>query len=115
MGSVEVPAVRRALTAVLPKPGSGPSQAAMDSGWFTCDLVVEGEDGRKPRAVVRDRGDPGNRVTTKCVCEAALGLALDGEALPGGPRRGGLLTPATALGDVLVRRLRGAGMTLATP
>jgi len=54
-----------------------------------------------------------NRVTTKCVCEPALGLALDGEALPGGPRRGGLLTPATALGDVLVRRLRDAGMTLA--
>jgi len=114
MGSVEVPAVRRALGAVLPKPGSGPSQAAMDSGWFTCDLIAEGEDGRKPRAVFRDRGDPGNRVTTKCVCEAALCLALDGETLPGGPRRGGLLTPATALGDVLVRRLREAGMTLAT-
>jgi short subunit dehydrogenase-like uncharacterized protein len=84
----------------------------MDSGWFTCDLVAEGEDGRKPRAVFKDRGDPGNRVTTKCVTEAALGLALEPEGLPGGRARGGLLTPATALGDVLVRRLRDAGMTL---
>jgi short subunit dehydrogenase-like uncharacterized protein len=112
MGSLEVPAVRRALKAVLPKPGTGPSQAAMDSGWFTCDLVAEGEDGRKPRAVLADRGDPGNRVTVKCVSEAALGLACEADVLPGGPARGGLLTPATALGDVLVRRLRDAGMTL---
>jgi short subunit dehydrogenase-like uncharacterized protein len=84
----------------------------MDSGWFTCNLVAEGEDGRKRRAVVRDRGDPGNRVTTKCVSEAALALALDGDSLPGGAGRGGLLTPATGLGDVLVRRLLAAGMTL---
>jgi short subunit dehydrogenase-like uncharacterized protein len=112
MGALEVGPVRRALQAVLPKPGTGPSQAAIDSGWFTCDLVVEGEDGRKVRAVFRDRGDPGNRVTAKCVSEAALAIALEGDALPGGAARGGVLTPATALGDVLVRRLQGAGMTL---
>lgn len=112
MGSLEFPSVRRALKAVMPKPGSGPSQAAIDSGWFKCELVALGKDGRKVRAVFRDSGDPGNRVTAKCVSESALSLALEGEALPGGTRRGGLLTPATALGDVLVRRLRAAGMKL---
>jgi short subunit dehydrogenase-like uncharacterized protein len=32
--------------------------------------------------------------------------------LPGGRQHGGLLTPASGLGDVLVQRLRAAGMTL---
>jgi len=32
--------------------------------------------------------------------------------LPGGQRRGGILTPATGLGDVLIERLRNAGMTI---
>ncbi len=54
----------------------------------------------------------GNRGTTKMVCEAALCLALELDALPGGRAKGGLLTPASGLGDVLVARLRNAGMTL---
>ena len=41
--------------------------------------------------------------------ESALALALDGERLP---ERAGVLTPATAMGDVLVDRLRAAGHTL---
>ena len=40
--------------------------------------------------------------------EAGLALALGGSALPD---RAGCLTPATALGDVLVDRLRAAGHT----
>jgi short subunit dehydrogenase-like uncharacterized protein len=41
--------------------------------------------------------------------QSALALALDSDRLPGQPR-GGVLTPATAMGDVLVDRLRRAGM-----
>jgi short subunit dehydrogenase-like uncharacterized protein len=41
--------------------------------------------------------------------ESALCLALDGDRLESG---GGVLTPAVAMGDVLVERLRIAGMTL---
>jgi short subunit dehydrogenase-like uncharacterized protein len=40
--------------------------------------------------------------------EAALCLARDGDALP---ERAGVLTPATAMGMVLVERLRAAGQT----
>jgi short subunit dehydrogenase-like uncharacterized protein len=40
--------------------------------------------------------------------ESALALAVDGDRLPD---RVGSLTPATALGDVLVQRLRAAGHT----
>ena len=41
--------------------------------------------------------------------QAGLSLALDD--LPGG---GGVLTPATALGDLLADRLRAQGFTLTT-
>jgi short subunit dehydrogenase-like uncharacterized protein len=44
------------------------------------------------------------------VCESALALALNRSALPGGEGRGGILTPATGLGEVLVERLRRTGM-----
>jgi short subunit dehydrogenase-like uncharacterized protein len=47
------------------------------------------------------------------VCESALSLALQTDELPGGQARGGVLTPATGLGDVLAERLRRAGMTVA--
>ena len=39
-------------------------------------------------------------------------LVWQRDELPGGPGHGGLLTPASGLGDVLVQRLRAAGMTL---
>jgi short subunit dehydrogenase-like uncharacterized protein len=46
------------------------------------------------------------------LCESALSLVLNTEALPGAKARGGILTPATGLGEVLAERLRQAGMTI---
>jgi short subunit dehydrogenase-like uncharacterized protein len=105
---------RRFLTRLAPKPGQGPSQKTMENGFFRCDLVGIAADGRKVYGVVSDKGDPGNRATVKFLCEAALSLALNADQLPGGPMRGGVLTPATGLGDVLVDRLRRGGMRLET-
>ena len=68
--------------------------------------------GKQVRGVVSDRGDPGNRATTKMLCESALALALQLDELPGGRQHGGLLTPMSGLGEVLVQRLRQAGMTI---
>jgi short subunit dehydrogenase-like uncharacterized protein len=39
-------------------------------------------------------------------------VALQFDDLPGGAKNGGLLTPASGLGEVLLTRLRAAGMTL---
>jgi short subunit dehydrogenase-like uncharacterized protein len=105
---------RQFLTRLAPKPGQGPSQKTMDNGFFRCDLVGIAADGRKVYGAVSDNGDPGNRATVKFLCEAALSLALNADQLPGGQKRGGVLTPATGLGDVLVVRLRQAGMRLET-
>jgi short subunit dehydrogenase-like uncharacterized protein len=104
--------VRKLAQQLAPKPGAGPSEASMDGGSFRCQFVGHSASGKMVRGVVADKGDPGNRATTKMLCESALALAVQLDALPGGRQHGGLLTPASGLGDVLVQRLRAAGMTL---
>ena len=104
--------VRWLAKMLAPAPGEGPSEARMDSGSFRARWVGESARGHKVRGEIADQGDPGNRATTKMLCESALCLALQHDELPGGKQHGGLLTPASGLGDVLVRRLRAAGMTL---
>ncbi|MDX2243121.1 MAG: saccharopine dehydrogenase NADP-binding domain-containing protein [Leptolyngbyaceae cyanobacterium bins.302] len=112
VGVLQQPHLRSLLQSVLPQPGSGPSEQTMNNGWFSCELVATTMDGRKIHGLIKDQGDPGNRATVKFVCESALSLALQVDALPGGQTRGGILTPATGLGEVLIARLRQAGMTL---
>lgn len=110
--AMKASAVRKLAVAWMPKAGSGPSVASMDGGSFRCELVAQSASGKLLRGRVADQGDPGNRATTKMVCEAALALAFDFEKLPAYAGYGGVLTPATALGDVLLSRLRAAGMRL---
>lgn len=114
-GALKRPLARRLVRPFLPKPGAGPSEQAMNDGWFSCDLIGFAADGRQTRGRIHYPGDPGNRATTVFVCESALALACDGNELPGGVGRGGVLTPATGLGEVLVRRLRGAAVTIDIP
>ena len=104
--------VRALAQRLAPPPGAGPSEASMDGGSFRCQWVGTSASGKQVRGVVSDRGDPGNRATTKMLCESALALALQLDELPGGRQHGGLLTPMSGLGEVLVQRLRQAGMTI---
>jgi short subunit dehydrogenase-like uncharacterized protein len=109
------PAGRTLAAKLAPSPGEGPSEAAMDAGWFRAEFLGFTEDGRTVSGLVAGQGDPGNRSTVRMVCESALALALNKADLPGFPARGGILTPATALGDVLVSRLRSAGIAIRVP
>ena len=103
---------RAALRKLLPAPGQGPSERAMDNGSFRCELIGQSASGTQVRGRVAGRGDPGNRATTLFVCTAAMALAGDVRKLPGGARRGGVLTPAIALGLPYARQLAAAGMTV---
>jgi short subunit dehydrogenase-like uncharacterized protein len=103
---------RAAMRKLLPAPGQGPSARAMDNGSFRCELIGESANGTQVRGRMAGRGDPGNRATTLFVCEAAMALAGDLRKLPGGASRGGVLTPASALGLPYARRLAEAGMTV---
>ncbi|MCA9621193.1 MAG: saccharopine dehydrogenase, partial [Myxococcales bacterium] len=99
---------------VLPKPGEGPSADEREAGYFRMSLEGHGHDatGKPFEARYRVEGDldPGYGQTAVMLGEAALCLALD--ASPAGPAglRGGVLTPASALGAALLERLRAAGM-----
>lgn len=83
-----------------------------EEGWFTCEQLAFVGGKVRLRSRMRHQGDPSNRATVRFVCESALALACELEKLPGGDRRGGVLTPATAFGDVLARRVQTAGLEL---
>ncbi len=108
MGAMALPVTRRLLDRLLPAPGKGPSREAQQTGWFRSTVTARTEGGRRYQATVKAPGDPGYAATAVMAGETALALALDGKRLP---PVSGSLTPATALGDVLVERLRAAGHT----
>ena len=98
------------LDRVLPDPGTGPSERTRTSGHFTVDVFTRTTTGARYHSRVRAQGDPGYAATAVMLGESGLALAFNRDELP--PSEGGVLTPATALGDVLVDRLRGAGFTI---
>src|SRR4051794_18134089 len=110
MIGLSLPPTRYVLDRVLPKPGEGPDEKSRESGHFTIDVFGTTTTGARYTARVRAKGDPGYAATAVMLGESALALVHDRDALP--PSEGGVLTPATALGDALVARLRAAGMEI---
>ncbi|WP_067435459.1 saccharopine dehydrogenase family protein [Nocardioides jensenii] len=85
------------------KQGEGPSESRRRSSWFTVDFVGEA-DGELVHTRVSG-GDPGYTETSKMLAESALCLAFDET-----PKTSGQVTTAVAMGDLLLERLRNAGM-----
>ncbi|KAH8110427.1 Saccharopine dehydrogenase-domain-containing protein [Phellopilus nigrolimitatus] len=108
------PPVRWLLRKLLPAPGQGPSDEALEKGFFkaTNISVSEALPGSEKTVVVETtvsgRGDPGYTLSAIMIAECALAL-LAPERLPALGREGGVLTPMTALGDVLIKRLAASG------
>ena len=107
--------LKKLVKPFLPKPGEGPSEDVQENGWFDCKYIVETEDGQKSVFNMSAKGDPGYRVTSMLVSECALCLIKDIDSLPGGEGYGGVLTSASGLGDVLINRLRNAGISFKGP
>jgi short subunit dehydrogenase-like uncharacterized protein len=91
----------------LPKPGEGPSEETREKGRLKVHVFGESETGQRKTLVITGEGDPGYKLTSLILGQAALCLALDEEKLP---KVAGVLTPATAMGRVLRERLVAAGM-----
>jgi short subunit dehydrogenase-like uncharacterized protein len=85
---------------VLPKPGQGPSRERREAGFFKLLLVGRVADGSLMRATVSGDRDPGYGSTSKMLAESAVCLAKDEL-----PCAGGFWTPASAMGDILLKRL----------
>ncbi|SDB93543.1 Uncharacterized conserved protein [Raineyella antarctica] len=101
---------RTLLDRLLPSPGQGPSAARRAAGRFRMEITATTSTGARYRTTVAADHDPGYDGTAIMLGQSALCLALDGPRLPD---RTGVLTPATALGAVLVDRLRSQGFTFA--
>ena len=97
--------MRAVLDRTLPDPGEGPSEEQRRAGRFLIEVHANTSSGSEVVTRIGASGDPGYQATSVMLAESALSLALDGDRLPD---RAGVLTPATALGDVLVERLRKA-------
>lgn len=108
--AMATPGVRRLVDRALPSPGEGPGRERREGGWFRMETVTTTQDGTRYAATVAAQGDPGYAATSVMLGQAALVLLAtrrDGRA-----GEGGVLTPATAIGDELVEALRGQGFTL---
>jgi short subunit dehydrogenase-like uncharacterized protein len=99
----------RLIERVLPKPGTGPSGRVRERGHYTVDTYTVTTTGARYRATMSQQGDPGYKATSVLLGESALALALDRDRLSD---LRGVLTPAAAMGDALLARFPGAGVSL---
>eukprot|EP01025_Chloroclados_australasicus_P026573 TRINITY_DN2640_c0_g1_i5.p2 TRINITY_DN2640_c0_g1~~TRINITY_DN2640_c0_g1_i5.p2 ORF type:complete len:330 (-),score=43.60 TRINITY_DN2640_c0_g1_i5:397-1386(-) len=107
---------RNAVRNQLPKLGEGPPEHLGQKGSWSYRFIglTEAEDGEKPirvEAVARGKREPSNWETVRIALEAGMCLATQQEELQEkGYLQGGVLTPASAMGDVLLQRLRNKGV-----
>jgi short subunit dehydrogenase-like uncharacterized protein len=102
---------RRLVERVLPKPGTGPSEAARERGFYKAETYTTTTSGARYVATIAQRGDPGYKATSVLLGESGLALALDRDALSD---LRGVLTPAAAMGDALLARFPAAEVSLDT-
>ena len=101
-GLAQIPPAKRLLLGRI-KSGDGPSAEKRASSWFTVTFVGAGGGERVVTRV--SGGDPGYDETAKMLGESALSLVYDEL-----PETSGQVTPAHAMGDALIDRLRKAGI-----
>jgi len=92
---------------VLSKPGEGPDRELQQQGFFNLMQIGVLADGTQLRGRITGDQDPGYGSTSKMLSECAVCLAKDDLS-----EVGGVLTPAAAMGEPLIDRLRkNAGLT----
>lgn len=97
---------------VFPDLGEGPTREKLENGHFTVRVLGRGTATDGPftvEAVIGADRDPGYSATARMLGEAALCLVRDETATP---LDGGVLTPASGIGEPLADRLRAVGFTV---
>jgi short subunit dehydrogenase-like uncharacterized protein len=102
---------RRLLDRLVPKPGTGPSTATRERGYYKVQTYTTTTSGARYVARIEQRGDPAYKATSVLLGECARALAFDRDKLSG---LRGVLTPAAAMGDALLGRFAAAGVCMQT-
>jgi short subunit dehydrogenase-like uncharacterized protein len=103
IGATAIPPTRPLMKKyVLPKPGEGPDKETRETGEWGAVLVGKTANGSTIKARLHGEGDPGTESTSRMIVEAALCLAEDSDEIKVG---GGSWTPASAMGELLLKRL----------
>ena len=90
----------------LPNPGQGPNREKRDNGFFK--ILLNGYvDGNHISCTVTGDKDPGYSGTAIMLTESALSIILNNEKIP---RKFGVLTPSSAIGKILIKRLKTKGI-----
>ncbi|EIW72157.1 hypothetical protein TREMEDRAFT_22045, partial [Tremella mesenterica DSM 1558] len=108
-----VPLFRKLVDRFLPQPGQGATLEKRRKGWARLINVSHTTTNVKVITKLFAKGDPGYIATCYMCAESALSLVLpppSGTSLPDIAHQGGVLTPMTALGDVLKERLKRNGV-----
>jgi len=92
-------------------PGAGIGHDEGSRGHYRVETYTTTTDGTRYVATMAQPADPGYTATSVLAGECALALAVDRERLSDAR---GVLTPAVAMGDLLLERLPAAGVTLKT-
>jgi short subunit dehydrogenase-like uncharacterized protein len=100
-------ALRKLIERFAPKPGEGPSEAALDNNGYAFDVFATGAGGQRIQGRVEADGHPGYRSTAEMAVAVANGLAL---GTLGRTPHFGIVTPASGLGLEAVEALRPAGV-----
>ncbi len=98
--------VRSVAKRFMPNAGEGPSQELRQKGSY--EIRVDGNDSAGNRlgsCRIYGKGDPGYTGAAKMIIESAMCLSRDVEG------EGGVLTPASCMGDALAKRLRAADIS----
>lgn len=100
---------KKTVNRFFPEPGEGPNKQEREAGFWDYRIYGVMPEGDNVVARVTGDRDPGYGSTSKMLGESAVCLALDKRKLP---RKKGVLTPASAMGNVLIERLQSyAGLS----
>ncbi|MEM9778160.1 MAG: saccharopine dehydrogenase, partial [Chloroflexota bacterium] len=99
--------LKKTIDRFLPEPGEGPDEATRRAGFYNLRFYATLHDGTVSVGKVTGDMDPGYGSTSKMMAECGVCLAKDHT-----PEEFGVLTPAIAMGDALLKRLEeNAGLT----
>ena len=109
VGGMSFKGTRAILDRVLPEPGWGPGEETRVNGRFRMEIVAGTTTGPEYTTTVAAKADPGYNGTAIMLGQSALCLAEDDLT-----SEGGVLTPAVAMAEPLIERLRAHDFTIET-